>query len=450
MTDKIKYFLQKNLIILIISIALVAIFAIYSISTGKSYVTTGFSIQFNGIEKGINPDNTRFVPIEIISPEVLNKVFKEIGMEYKDEYEKNFSISPVLPGNIFETLKQKRINGEDYTYFPNEFVVKIEIDDSIGLNKEICERLASSYTDGYRKFFVENYSYPFRNLSDLEDYLKYEEYDYPEYKEIFDTQFKMIYSYLSILEKDDPAFISSKGYTFLELRESVRKLQRFDLNKINALVSKYYLSKDNNKLKIKYAYMIKRYALSKNAQEKNYEISNNLLNIVKANEKSVMLTGVGSDPVSLSVLNESYDELAKRATEAKSSSSNIDEEIARIQYELQKLDGKDLGYTEEVNKAKKDVSDLASALQKDISNEIVIIDDAVNEYFNFKYKNVITSVYNSNFVSPISKKTLVILLIPTFILVYIVFNITTKFKKQKYNTKSLKKKENNSSKATKK
>ena len=408
----------KNLVLASFIIAILAVAFLYI--RGNTYVNTSFSIQFDGIEKGINPDNTRFDYNDIISQEALKEIFKFSGVTYKEEYKKNFAVIPILPVAIVKTLEEKRIAGEDYTYFPNEFKVKIRVDSKIGLDKNTCRALADGYKMGYEIYFKDRYSYPFMDLDNLIGYFDYSKYDYPEYKEIFNNEFNVIYSYLNILRKDDSEFRSSDDYTFADIYEGVALLQNLDLKKINALINTYELSKDIEKLRIKYAYMIRRYELEKNKSYGNYEVSQELLNIAKANKKSIIMPGVGGDSVTVSVVNDTYDTLAAKATDAQSTSSNIAEEIAYIRQQIDKLDNPEFSDFK-IATAKKEVNDLSASLQNDIMEQVKLITKTAEEYFDYKYENALTSVYDSRVEYPVSITKAVVMFLGIFIFLTIAF-----------------------------
>ena len=408
----------KNLVLASLIISAIAVGFLFI--RGTTYVNTSFSIQFEGIEKGVNPDNTRFDYNDIASDNALKEIFKFAGVEYKDEYKDHFTVVPVLPNGIVKTLQEKRVSGEDYTYFPNEFKVKIKVDKKIGLDKKTCQALASGYKIGYEIYFKDRYSYPFMDLDKLVGYFDYSKYDYPEYKEIFNNEFNIIYSYLNILKKDDSEFRSSDDYTFADIYEGVALLQNLDLKKINALISTYELSKDVEKLRIKYAYMIRRHELEKNKSTGNYEVSQELLNIAKANKKSIIMPGVGGDSITVSVVNDTYDTLAARATDAQSTSSDIAEEIAFIRQQIDKLDNPKFSEFK-IASAAKEVNDLSATLENDIMDQVKLITKTAKEYFDYKYENAVTSVYDSKIEYPVSIPKAIVLFLGIFIFLTIVF-----------------------------
>ncbi len=395
MAKQMKSTVSKTILIVVVSLILTVIIASFMLNSKDNYITTSFSIQFEGIERGISPDNTRLDYNDIVSDTVIQAAFRLAEVEYKDDYEANFEVIPILPIGIEKTLEKSRKEGEDYTYFPNEFMVKIKLDPAIGLDKVKSEKVADAYKEAYETYFKKKYSYPFRELDQVIAYLEYEKYDYPEYIEIFKNEFNIIYSYLRLLDRDDPEFKSEAGYTFMDIKEAVNRVEKYDLNKIDALISKYQLTKDNSKLKIKYAYMLRRYDLEKNKNAKNYQVSNELLSIVKNNEKDVIVPGLTDGTVSITLVNDNYDTLAEKATKARTDSTNINSEILRIQRELEKINNPSPEYQAKMRMIKNEVDTLSSDLQADIDGKVELIAKVVDEYFDYKYNNVVTLVHGA-------------------------------------------------------
>ncbi len=424
----------KGISIIFISL-LITVPLIFLLSIGKSeYVTTSFSIQFDGIERGISPDNARLEYDEIVSQTVLMEVFENAGIIYKDIYAENFEVQPVLPAGIEKTLEKKRNKGEDYTYFPNEFMIKIKVDSSMGLDKVSCEKVAEVYKDTYENYFKRKYSYPNKPLSELIANLNYELYDYPEYTEIFSDQLKLIYSYLELLYQDDPEYKSALGHSFLDIKEAVNRLENYDLNKIDALISKYQISKNDAKLKNKYNYMLRRYRAEKASKAKEYTISNELINIVENNKTET--TEAEADRETNAGENnqltlENKQKLEQTASEAVTLTNNLDNELLKIERELAKINNPSPENQAGQNVVKTEVDQLAADLQAEINAQAEMVRSLKEEYFNYKYNNVITLVKAKSVEMKLSKRDMVLIFIVVLLLVTTVLsNITIKKNKK--------------------
>merc|ERR1711879_474141 len=290
------------------------------------------------------------------------------------------------------TIKDKRIAGEDYTYFPNEFTIRATPNRAIGLTQSMCESVVRQYADTYETYFKNNYTFPFMDLNKLVDNFRFDTYDYPEYETVFENEFAIISSYLNILERDNPEFVSSEGLTFSDLQEGLELARSLDIQKMSSLINSYKLSKDTEQLKIKYLYMIRRYSFEKSKAQNEYQLSQTLLNIVKQNKSTIMIPGVSGESLTYSTVNDTYDTIAAQVTDTQVSSVNIDEEVAYLNQKLAELDNP-LYSAQRINTVKSDVNLLALELMDKIKTWVTRITDTANEYFDYKYENVLSSVY---------------------------------------------------------
>ena len=382
---------NKNILILITIVVFALIIVGGYNSTRAIEISTTISLQFDGVEKGLNPDDTRFDYKEIISEEAIKFVAQKAEVEYREELLELVSITPVLPGSIVETIKGRRIKGEEYTYFPNEFIISINSNEELGYDQEKSLRLLKSYKDGYEEYFIDKYTYPFIGLGKMLSYFDYSKYDYPELTKVFDSEFNMISSYLNVLISDNPEFVSSKGYTFNDIKETINLSKNLDLNQIDALVSAYELTNDLDKLILKYEYMIKKYQLDKNKKENQYAVSDSIIAILESNESSVVLPGIAGDFITVSALDDTYDTIASDATNYRLSAGNSEEEIKYLNAEIEKLYNS-RPETADVIAAKAEVDQLVLKLNEKILNWINMIEESAEEYFDEKYEGAVSLV----------------------------------------------------------
>ncbi|MBS7528115.1 hypothetical protein KHM83_15620 [Fusibacter paucivorans] len=380
----------KNFVFLSLIIAMVITGLLYFLTPVT--VSTSISLQFEGIDKGKNPDNTRFDYTKLVAEDVLMQLFEDAELVYDASYLAQFEVKPVLPAHIVQTIKDKRVAGEDYTYFPNEFVIKVTPSRTLGLTESMCETLMAHYASTYEAYFNDHYTFPFMDLETLVNSFNFDSYDYPEYQTVFENEFAIISSYLNILERDDPEFISSEGYTFSDLQQGLQLTKSLDINKMSSIINSYKLSKDAEQLRIKYLYMIRRYTLQKSKAQSEYQMSQTLLDIVKQNKSTVIVPGMTGEALTYSAVNDTYDTIASQVTDAQVTSVNIDEEISYLNQKLYELDNP-THTAAEITHAKNDVNRLALALMDKVKDWVNRITSTATEYFAYKYENVLTPVY---------------------------------------------------------
>ncbi|MBF4695126.1 hypothetical protein [Fusibacter ferrireducens] len=388
MKKRMKPNMNLLLLTLMLSLLMVLAYAYW----GQVTMSTSFSLQFEGIEKGLNPDNTRFDYSEIISENALRSVFELSQIEYKDQYRQAIEVSPILPVGIVETIEQKHIDGEDYTYFPSEFVVRIKPSAEIGLSKQMSYKLAENYKQGFENYFIKKNTYPYVDIQREMVQYNLSDYDYPEYSRLFESDYNRLLNHLKVLEAEAPEYIGADQLSFRDLMEGIRLSQKLDLQKMNSIISTYKLSKDKDQLKIKYAYMIRRYELEKNKSFGQYSVNQELLNIVKSNTSTVMLPSVTGENLAFSVVNDTYDILAKKATESQVDAVTLDEEILDIQKKITELDSPEVSLVK-LSQARKEVDAMALDLKTVIQDWGLKVNSKTQAYFTDKYSNLMTSVY---------------------------------------------------------
>ena len=412
--------MKKNRLVMIIAVSLIcAVLAVAAYQlTGTKTIATTISIQFEGIEEGLNPDDTRFDYNEIVSADAIKAVASIANIEYQESFTSLVEVHPILPLNIVDNIKSRRVKGESYTYFPNEFEITIKPDDSIGLDQKTCLLLLDAYKEGYDTYFNDKYKYPFVDISDMISYFDYSKYDYPELTKVFDNEFNMISSYLNVLINDDPDYVSSEGITFSDIQETINISKQLDMNQIDAYVNAYELTNNLDQLILKYEYMIRRYERDKNKAENQYTASESLVTLLEEKKSSVLLPGTNGEMITVTQLDSSYDDIAKDATQFKMNTGSMDEEIKYLQSELDKLYDS-VPDTDEVKVAKEQVNALVGKLNQKIVNWTTMIELTAEEYFDDKYDNAITLVDSADINSNRSTKMSLIVALGVLLITFV-------------------------------
>lgn len=357
----------------------------------ETIVAVNLSLQFDGIEKGMNPDDTRFAYTEITEEEVLQYVFAYVGIPYSPSASELFKVTPVLPANSVDRIKSELVAGNDYTYFPNEFKIEIAVDSDKGIGKAEAKKLAEAYPEAYQSYFIERYSYPFMDLRNILSYFDYTNYDYSEYSSVFEKEYDIIKNYLLILEKEDPEFRSDEGYTFRNMIEAISLSKELTLKDLNALVDQYDLSKNTEQLIVKYLYMVRRYEQAQNIDEGTFVMTQELLDLIEANRSNVLLPNVSGENITVSILNGSYDEMVAKANASKVSSKENEEQIRFLLKEVESLQNPTVS-AYELKRAKDQVDLLVNDLSTTLKSYADVVEGMAKEYFQKRYQKSIVSV----------------------------------------------------------
>ncbi len=413
--------MNKRRVLLILGSLVVAILLVFALnSTIRKNYETVLSLQFEGIEKGVNPDGTRFNYESIVSEEALKFVAKNAELSYDPSLKEAIRIQPILPSRIIDSIKKKRVSGSDYTYYPNEFKVTLNPDLLEEYSKDDAKGFMSNYKIGYEAYFYDQNQYPFMDLDSILGYFDFENYDYPELSIVYEKEFNMIFSYLDVLIADDPEFVSSQGYSFKDIKETIKTSKDLELNQINALVNAFQLTKNTDELILKYQYMIKRYQLEIGEKNQVSQISDELLAVLEANKKSVLIPNGGGESMTIETHDESYDEVAVQATDSKMASGEIQQEVQYLQSRITALEGR-VPAPQEVIAARDQVLTLVDRLEDKTENWVALIETTSNEYYQQKYENSITLIEPAALEDGLSTKMSMaaVFVLMIFILVFI-------------------------------
>ena len=115
------------------------------------------SLNFEGIESGLNPDGTKFDINVIKSPAVLLRALESLEMNELDitidSIRRNLTITPIVPKQIANYIQSQIEEGKEYTYFPNEFVITLNVDKTRGIKNSNVKELLDEIINSYAEYF---------------------------------------------------------------------------------------------------------------------------------------------------------------------------------------------------------------------------------------------------------------------------------------------------------
>lgn len=165
-----------------------------------NYITTPYSgiakimisLNFDGIEKGLDPYGQAFDLGKIKAPVVTSKAIKALELDKlgitADDLRRNLVITPVVPGEVV----QKIVNLKEYFF------------EAYGDRPVLANAIGK---------------------------LDYSEYDYPDVSTIMHNQIEIINNYLDTKNREASDFRSQKtGLAFADIMESVNLIDVVDIN----------------------------------------------------------------------------------------------------------------------------------------------------------------------------------------------------------------------------
>lgn len=353
------------------------------------------SLNFEGIESGLNPDGTKFDINVINSPAVLLRALESLEMNELDitidSIRRNLTITPIVPKQIANYIQSQIEEGKEYTYFPNEFVITLNVDNTRGIKNSNVKELLDEIINSYAEYFKENYSEE-RMLANIINSIDYDYYDYPEISNLLKNQIEIMQNYLNSKAAQSSGFRSSKtGYTFEDINKSLDLIKTIELNRMNSLIGAFNLTKSVEKLIINYEYIIKMNELEKKKKESELEVAKEMMESYKRETNTFLIPGMTSEGMDIQNSEKYYDKLVERATNAGVKAKSISHDIDYYLREIEKLKNDSVDNTAKT-KAEEDVLELANAIKAKLTYWLDIINETASDYYEVKFANAIMKI----------------------------------------------------------
>ena len=233
------------------------------------------TIQFNydGAADGLDPDGNPFNARAFLSDDVIEAALakSEINKSVED-VRPYIAIDNVVPKNILEELTSyetiltdkdnnggRDITSKDYHPVRYSFVVY----QNLGVSKAKLNKLVENLVDEYSNSFYETYKKSFKQ--DVYDELfNIDGYDYIYQSQIYVSRLRVLMNYASSIYNEHPEYIVKdannpelvNGKTFNDLILKAEQLISSDSSKINNIIILNALSKDVDRLKDYYTYLL--------------------------------------------------------------------------------------------------------------------------------------------------------------------------------------------------
>lgn len=369
------------------------------------------TIQFNydGASDGKDPNGNAFSPVSFLTDDIIESALNKSGLNYDVEKVRSYiSLENVVPENIVEEISSyekitgdsdsRKISSKDYHPVRYKFVVYQDLDSKLSNGKlnKFLESIVAEYSvkfyNTYKKTFAED---AYQELFNLDNY------DYIYQSQIMSTRLQVLMDYANSIYNEHNDFVVN-GKSFRDLYLKAQTLINADASKINNIIVLNALSKDVQRLKDYYTYLIERLNFDKTkyssdlaaitAQVNNYEIDSTVYvgtgeNVIKVESNSV----------------ETYNKLLSQQINTANTITSIDKQIADYQNILDTLNS--ATSTEQVENTVKsmiaqlgsdydDLGELFRAMIESYNNEYVA-KDAISTG-NLKYNKA--SLFSGSFI----------------------------------------------------
>lgn len=329
---------NKYLIAIITLVILFAslVFSLYLNNASKEAQIL-IDINHTQIKEGKNPDGSTFDPYDIVAPFVLKDVIDSLDINEQvsiNDIRSKTIIEPLVPESIQkkrEFLLEKE--GETLQYYPDEFLLTITTGGNI--NEQLAVQIANQIVDSYMDYFTQEYINATIVTNRLINF-NTEDYDYADISNVLHMQLEDIIAFNERIDQMDPSFRSKEtGFSFNEIAETVKVIDEIDLNRIDSLISSYKLTKDKERLRVYYEYMIEQLNLKREKLASSSGVSKEMLDKLENSNQSIIKTLNGE-------LNDSRDsyftKLILRSSDFGESAADVQRQITYYERELSELE----------------------------------------------------------------------------------------------------------------
>lgn len=415
---------KKIIAAVVIASLILAMVGNYINTPYKGVAKIMISLNFDGIEKGLDPAGQKFDIAKIKAPIVTSKVIQALNLDKNnisaDDLRQNITLQPVVPGDIVNkiaNLKESVTKGkenvqtlENFVYYPTDYIISLSIPKKMNLSNAKAQEVLDQIVNSYSEYFYETYGDK-SALANAVGKVDYSTYDYPEVSVIMNNQINILDSYLSKKVREAKDFRSTKtGLTFLDIQESVNVINQVDINKLDSIIANFRLTKNKANLISYYEYSIKKLELSKTKKEDEARVASDLLSKFQKDKNIVIVPGTSTSTdstIETAAPNPMYDNLTQTVLDAGVAASNTSRDIEYYRNQIALYQAEDLIPADQKVMAEKEVNTLIDSITTKLDNWIALTNDTVSEYFETQYfNNAIVKLSPAEMTSANSNRTL--------------------------------------------
>ena len=235
----------------------------------STYARAVITLQYEGIENGLDPNGAAFDINKIKSPKVIEDALMSLGTtEFDSEkIRESIDIEGVVPEDAVERITViKEMSLEDVSnyekildisYFPSQYIVYLR--KNPGMSGKDAVKVLNAILDSYREYFMDTYANT-EVLTVTGNLIDYKDYDYAEAMDMLETQMEIMQGYVSERRDQAPEFRSSgTGLSFGDISMALDTIAEIDIANLNSYIESHTLTKDVSRQREYYEYRIKKY-----------------------------------------------------------------------------------------------------------------------------------------------------------------------------------------------
>lgn len=223
--------------------------------------TTRVVFSFEGYERGLYPDKSKFQADDLRAPEVILEALKGQKLETSEEFQSKIrsaiTVEGLIPASIVKERDRLRAAGQTLSaYLPDEYQVTLTLPRRFPLSLRQRELLLNQIVSAYREKFERTYvdvPLAFGNAFET-----LEGADFFEYELVLNTEVQNILSYLSQQLETAKTFRSqTTNLSFSDLIKQTQLFTQIRLTETLGLIRQNGLSKNRSIAMVKLDYYIR-------------------------------------------------------------------------------------------------------------------------------------------------------------------------------------------------
>ena len=400
-----RYLSKGKFIILIV--ALIGAISVYFYADSKQVYTATTAIQYsnNAIGDGLTPNGSKLDVSEIYSSTVIKGAIEDLGLNTSiDGVRSKVKVRAVIPEEEDQKKEALLKKGEEYSYFPTDYIITYEADSekSARYASNMLDAIIKNYYSFYSEKYVDQLILP-NNASNISS----NDYDYIESAEIIQQSVKDIDNYLIQKRQSYPDFrASATGYSFADLENIYNYIINNKIPYIYARILQQKYTKDNDLLLKKQQNIIDALQINiENNTEKSAKLKYLIDNYSQkeTNNEKGGIAGATNGDTSIIMDVDGRD----RELDVTTTYDDLVEEYVGINQSIEsdKIDKEHAEYIKSIfiNNTQNQV--LSEDIEKDIEDLVTLLNDEykivqataqeLNEYLGASYLNILNSVVTS-------------------------------------------------------
>lgn len=407
-------------------IRLLIIFMIASIVLGQVYVgqnqtyiaSMTFKYTFENAEKGLNIKGEKLDPNELIAPAIIEKVISSLKLNVSVEHIRSaITVSPLTDTITKQKLQALTDKGEDYEYFPTEYVVSYKYSGKLG--EKYGVRVLNKVLEEYDNYIRENYSNHSKIANIFED-KNYADYDYMELCNMFESQINSGISAVATWNNTDRTFRSAKtGLTFSDLQKYFENLHDIDYMKLYSVVRVGCLSKNSEVLIKNYTFKIEENQLisgkKAEAAALSYDVMTNFYKEVKEAQNAKLEAGGETNSINMGIIQEdnytkmltTYDEIITGYVDNEVAARNAENESEYYQILIDAYANDTVPLEEKITYSRQ-ADELIEKLGKNLSDYTELANVTIADYNTYRGTQYLTYLSSVGTVQTLSRTTVTV------------------------------------------